>query len=85
MATYEQLLPIVTEVFARHVEAGIAIVPDARIVADLALDSLAVMEVVADLEDRFELSVPGDMLAGLQTVADVVRSLVQLLAAPQPS
>jgi len=36
------------------------------------------MEVVADIEDRFEVNIPGEMLAGIATVEDVAKALVKL-------
>ena len=38
---------------------------------DLAVDSLALMNIVMELEDRFDLSIPLDRLATVQTVGDL--------------
>jgi len=78
MATYEQALQLTTDILKRHVDAQRAIRPNDHIQNDLGLDSLAVMEVVADIEDRFNVSIPTDMLANLATVEDVARALVKL-------
>jgi len=39
-----------------------------------------VMEVVADIEDRFEVQIPQEMLSTISTVDDVVKALAQLEA-----
>lgn len=41
------------------------------IARDLAVDSLALMNIVMELEDRFDLSIPLDRLATVQTVGDL--------------
>lgn len=41
------------------------------IARDLAVDSLALMNIVMELEDRFDVSIPLDRLATVQTVGDL--------------
>ena len=38
---------------------------------DLAVDSLALMNIVMELEDRFDISIPIDRLSEVQTVGDL--------------
>jgi acyl carrier protein len=52
-----------------------------ELVAHLGLDSLAVMEVVADVEDRFELTIEDDDLRALFTVGDVAKAIEARLRA----
>ena len=47
--------------------------------ADLGFDSLQIMETVAELEDRFGVSMPLDDLAGTRTVAQVVARVSALV------
>ena len=41
------------------------------IARDLAVDSLALMNMVMELEDKFDLSIPLDRLATVQTVGEL--------------
>lgn len=52
--------------------------PDTNIVRDLGLDSLAVMNFVMQLEDRFDVSIPMDRLAAIQTVDDLAVAIADL-------
>jgi acyl carrier protein len=52
------------------------IVPEARLVEDLGLDSLDAVELAIAVERRFEIEVPEEELTKLKTVADMV-ALVQ--------
>jgi acyl carrier protein len=77
-ATYDETLRITTEILSSHVDIDRAIVASDHIQNDLGLDSLGVMEVVADIEDRFEVNIPTDTLSSINTVGDVAKALVKL-------
>ena len=49
----------------------VRITDDTDIARDLAVDSLALMNIVMELEDRFDLSIPLDRLAVVQTIGDL--------------
>ena len=49
------------------------------LVADLGFDSLQVLEVVAELEDRFDISIPIDDVPVTRTVAQVVEQVARLV------
>ena len=49
------------------------------LVADLGFDSLQVLEVVAELEDAFDISIPLDDASATRTVAQVVAHVTALV------
>lgn len=49
-----------------------------RIVQDLGLDSLAVMNLMMALEDHYDVSIPLDRVAEIVTVDDLVLAVIQL-------
>ena len=49
------------------------------LVADLGFDSLQVLEVIAELEDRFDISIPLNDVPATRTVAQVVAQVSALL------
>jgi len=53
--------------------------PDSDLVADLGFDSLQVLELVAELEDRFDISIPLDNVPATRTVAQVVAQVARLV------
>ncbi len=81
MSSYEDTLRITTEILTKHVAEGRAVRPADHIQNDLGLDSLGVMEVVADIEDRFGFVIPNEVLDRVTTVDEIARALVQLEAA----
>lgn len=50
------------------------------LVADLGFDSLQVLEVIAELEDRFDISIPLNDVPATRTVAQVVAQVAELVA-----
>ncbi len=56
----------------------VAVSDETDIVNDLGLDSLAVMNFVMALEDEYDISMPLDRMAEVQTVGDLVRTIEEL-------
>lgn len=68
---HEELLAILRG----HAQAGVKVEDSSHLVGDLGIDSLGVMEVLADIEDKFGLSIPDEALRDVDTVASVVRAI----------
>jgi acyl carrier protein len=49
------------------------------LIGDLGFDSLQVLELVAELEDRLNTSIPTDDLTGIRTVEHVVAHVTSLV------
>ena len=49
------------------------------LVADLGFDSLQILEVVAELEDRFDITIPLNDVPTTRTVAQVVAEVARLV------
>ena len=58
--------------------------PAHDLVADLGFDSLEVLELVAELEDRFSITVPEDQIPASRTVAEVTAQVARLVAERTP-
>jgi len=69
----------VVEVVTKHrqVEADVRL--STRIVADLGIDSLGVMDLVAEIEDTYALLIPDEALRRIETVGDVIAAIVERL------
>lgn len=73
--TREGVRDEVLAILKPHTPGDIPLSESSRLVADLGIDSLGVMEVVADLEDKFRLAIPDDALREVETVADVAQAI----------
>jgi acyl carrier protein len=54
------------------------------LVADLGFDSLEVLELVAELEDRFDISVPVEDVPAARTIAQVIAHVARLVGERTP-
>jgi acyl carrier protein len=73
----EGVIDVLKNVSRRPIEPSLA----SDLVADLGFDSLQVLEVVAELEDRFDISIPIDDVPATRSVAQVVAQVARLVEA----
>lgn len=73
--TEETLRAELVQLFRQHAQEGVSVDEKSHLVADLGIDSLGVMEVVADIEDRFQLVIPDEALRDVDTISDVARAI----------
>jgi len=71
----EGVIDVLKNVSRRPIEPTLA----SDLVADLGFDSLQVLEVIAELEDRFDISIPLNDVPATRTVAQVVAQVTQLV------
>ena len=70
---------VLYELIGQFNKAGVPLSPETRFAEDLNFDSLVVMEFVAAVEDRFDISVPLNILPDIATIADFEAALNKLL------
>lgn len=73
-ATYARLIELI-EPFNKK---GIALLDDTSFANDLELDSLTVMDLVANIEDEWDINMPLNMLPDLETVGQLADAVVKL-------
>ena len=77
--TYQSVLEDIVGVIGQHV-TDIAVSEGSRFDSDLALTSIEVMDVVADIEDHFNINIPLNRLPEMQTVGDTAKQLTAMMA-----
>jgi acyl carrier protein len=68
----------VIALLARRVPADTQITSEMRIAGDLGLDSVAVLDFIQDVEDRFDLSIPLERVAEVQTIGELCAAIEAL-------
>ena len=68
-------------VLAAKVPAGVHVSSQTQIVRGLGLDSVGILDFIMDLEDRFDISIPLDRVAEVQTIAELSRAIEALTRA----
>lgn len=68
----------IATIFEQVLGRPVTINDQTDIVEDLGMDSLGVMNFVMAIEDFYDISIPLDRIAQIQTVADLVHAVEQL-------
>ena len=71
----EGVIDVLKNVSRRPIEPTLA----SDLIADLGFDSLQVLEVIAELEDRFDISIPLNDVPATRTVSQVVAQVARLV------
>jgi acyl carrier protein len=69
------VIEVLKNVSRRPIEPSLS----SDLVADLGFDSLQVLEVVAEIEDRFDISIPLNDVPATRTVAEVIAQVAALV------
>jgi acyl carrier protein len=68
----------IVELLAQRIPAGIHVSAQTQIVGGLGLDSVAILDFIMDVEDRFDISIPLDRVAEVQTIEELSRAIEAL-------
>jgi acyl carrier protein len=69
------VIDVLKQVSRRPIEPAL----NSDLIADLGFDSLQILEVIAELEDRFDISIPLNDVPATRTVAQVVGQVTRLV------
>ncbi|CBE70141.1 MAG: acyl carrier protein [Candidatus Methylomirabilis oxygeniifera] len=78
MTHYETILPQLYEILKPFTQEGQALSDETELVADLDLDSMKVMEILLEVEERFDISIPLNVIPDVRTIRDFARQIEQL-------
>ena len=73
-----QMREDIASVFEQVLGHPVQITDQTDIVEDLGMDSLGVMNFVMAIEDFYDISIPLDRIAQIQTVADLIHAVQDL-------
>ena len=74
-AVFDILKPIISEYLPEDVKAD-QIVPESDLTAELNINSAHLVDVVLDVEDKFEIELSNSDIEQLRTVSDAVRIIL---------
>ena len=80
MQTYEDILSALYDILGPFTDENVSLNEGTELAADLGLDSLKVMKLLLMVEDRFDISIPLNVLPDVRTIKDFAEQLQQLLA-----
>ena len=79
MQSKEEILDQLFELIHPYSEQPIVLSEQTRIMDDVGLDSMKVMELVMQIEDHFDVSIPLNILPDVNTIGEFAEHLEKLL------
>ena len=83
MQTDKEPLAALCKLLQRHTQADVMVGSDTLLASDLGIDSAQLMEVLLEVEDEFDISIPLNVLPQVHTVNDLAVELGKLLGRAQ--
>jgi acyl carrier protein len=80
MPDRHQTLAKIVELIAPFNKKGVAVTETTRFAQDLEWDSLTVLNFVAEVEDEFDVLIPVNMQAEIETVGQLADALARMTA-----
>ncbi len=78
MRDYDEILTEVYQGLKASGQDGVPLNEETELVGDLGLDSVQVMEMLLEVEDRFSISIPINILADVVTIRDLAVQIRRL-------
>ena len=78
MKNYSEILSELCAILSPYVKKEITLDEGTELLADIGLDSLQVMQVLLEVEDCFDISIPLNIIPDVRTVKDFALQLERL-------
>ncbi len=78
MIEYKRILSDICDRLVSLTKGHFEINENTQLVEQLNLDSLKIMELILDVEDHFDISIPVNILREVKTVKDLVKQIEKL-------
>lgn len=75
MASYEEILEKVISELSALTTSDADLTENSELVTELGLDSFKVLDLLMDIEDEFDISMPVNLLADVRTVKDLAERI----------
>jgi acyl carrier protein len=80
MPTDQQIFDKICELLRPYNVKNKPILRTSGIMSDLEVDSTAVFDLIMELEDHYDISVPMEVISDVKTVGELVHAIQELLA-----
>lgn len=78
MTRYEEILLQLYEILKPYAKDGQSLSEVTELLSDLGLESMKVMQLLLETEERFDISIPLNIIPNVRTVGDFARQIEQL-------
>jgi acyl carrier protein len=75
---FNSTLEIISNNLGKFTGSETTLDPDSNIIEALELDSVKVLDLIMEIEDHFDISIPLNIMANVQTVRDLAEVIEQI-------
>jgi len=83
MPDYEKLVEQLIAMIKAYTPDGLKIAEDTSLTSDLEFDSLKIMNLIEEIEDHYDISIPLNVLSEIRTVKDFALQLQRIIGNDQ--
>ena len=76
----QELFAEICQLIEKYRPEGVEITPATELTGELNIDSVAAMDLIMEVEDRFEIDIPINLVADLRNVQDLIDVVRQQIA-----
>lgn len=69
---FNETLEQIYKILENHNRSGVALEPDTELAADLQIDSVESMDIIMEIEDRFDIDIPLNSLGDVRKIRNIV-------------
>lgn len=71
-SNYDEIMKLLCDRLSDLTLSEVEITPESNLIGQLSIDSIKLLNLIMEIEDTFDISVPINALADVQTVRDLV-------------
>jgi len=79
MPSYQEICSRLCDLLRPFAAEGQELSEDTELIADLELSSLKIMDLLMEIEDHFDITIPMNILPDVRTVRDLATQLEKLI------
>ena len=69
---WTETLEQIYKILENHNRSGVVLEPDTDLAADLQIDSVESMDIIMEIEDRFDIDIPLNSLGDVRKIRNIV-------------
>ena len=71
-SNYDEIMQVLCDRLSSLTNSNVQITPETNLISQLSIDSIKLLNLIMEVEDAFDISIPINALADVQTVRELV-------------
>ncbi len=80
-SNYDEIMLLLRDRLSNLTNTGVQITPETNLISQLSIDSIKLLNLIMEIEDTFDISIPINALADIQTVRELAELIYKIKSA----